>query len=193
MKKTGEAFQPIEVVGLLHLCANRSDWRDIDLGGVGSLFYRATNPKGVATGQTYLATLDDTARRLFVYSPEWRPDFNRELWITPDEAPVHREAERAPAIGKGSSGSGFGVKQPSSPGASLFGKPASASSSKRAAYDSKGVASDPAPVSGNPKQGIYLPKLNKVVPADTRKNPKAVKRDQRKRQKQGAEFTPSGK
>ena len=90
MKKTGEAFHPVEVFGLLYLCANRADWREIGIGDDVAFIYRATDPKGRATGRTYLATLADTGNKLFVYSPEWRPDFDRDLWITPDEAPVHR-------------------------------------------------------------------------------------------------------
>ena len=213
MKKTGETFNPIEVIGLLYLCANHAEWRELEVknyvGVSESVFvYQATNSKGTTTGRTHLATLDETARRLFVYSPEWRPDFNRELWITPDEAPVHRDAEPEAVTGK-QPRRRLSSKQVDMPEVSdaLFGKSAGAADPKRSARSSKGSvrsskgsvrsskgsapsskgkgrAVDPKRVGIDPKQGTYLPKLNKVVPADPAVDPKAVKRNKRKRRQQ---------
>ncbi len=180
MKKTGEAFNPIEVIGLLSLCAHRAEWRELKVGSreVGFI-YRAADPKGKAGDRTYLATLDESACKLFVYSPTWRPDFNRDLWTTPDEAPVHREA------GKGSERGELphysDSKQADIPEAGLLGKPSGA-------FDGKGHG-------GDPKEGIYLPKFDQVIPADPGDDPKAVKKDKRKHRQQSTKPIPpsSGK
>jgi hypothetical protein len=168
MKKTGETFNPIEVSGLLYLCASHAEWRELEAGGgMVGYFYRADQPKGKGAGPTYLATLDETGGRLFVYAPQWRPDFDRELWITPDEAPVHREAERM--LPKGGRPRPSGSKQSTLPDASLFGKSAPASDAKQS--HAKGGSPDPKRSLIDPKQGIYLPKLDRVVPAE---DPKAA-------------------
>ncbi len=190
MKKTGESFNPIEVFGLLYLCANRAQWRELEVdGSTVGFIYRADNPKGKgkSAGRTYLATIDDSASKLFVYSPEWRPDFNRELWITPDEAPVHRELGRAPLPRRSSS------KQSTVPDATLFGKSTrprpQQSNAKQVIPDPKGVTrgKNPPPIRSDAKQGIYLPKLDQVVPSDPKK---MTKRGKRKRNKQQGKVKP---
>jgi hypothetical protein len=187
MKKTGEMFNPVEVFGLLYLCANRAEWREHEVESYNGnsdrlLIYRETDPKGKAAGQTYLATLDDSACRLFVYSPEWRPDFNRELWINPDEAPVHREAEPAPAVGL----------------IGGIGKQARQSTNKATEYPSpiehlsgkSGSVPAPSPIVPDAKQGIYLPKLNQVVPADPGEDPKAAKKSGKRKKRRQQEAKP---
>ncbi len=188
MKKTGETFDPVEVIGLLYLCASRAEWRELEVHGqIAGFIHQPKNSKGLP----YLATLDDSAHRLFVYSPRWRPDFDRELWITPDEAPVHGKTEPAPILGKSSRpSSSKNVDPPGKATDYLFGKgggksapaPVPASKGKQAGSD--------------PKQGIYLPKENKVVPADPGKKPKTKgkgsrKRDKKKRKEQRQTRRPS--
>ena len=202
MKKTGESFNPAEVMGLLYLCADRAEWRAVDVGDGsgavgGALIHRPTSSKGGAAGQTYLAILDADPGKLIVYSPEWRPDFDRELWITPDEAPVHSKTDRLPVIEKG--GAINEVARQADP--QLLGKGGRISSSKggRTSSSKGGVISIPkggwtssskgggtsdskgrpissskgVPVDG--KQGIYLPQEDKVIPTKSGKGQNASK------------------
>ena len=175
MKKTGESFNPVEVFGLLYLCANQAEWGELQAhdSSVGFI-YRQTPKKGKGATRTYLATLTGSADQLVVYSPQWRPDFNRELWVHPDEAPVHRQVPQAWSKGEVLP-SPAGSKGAALPDPRLFGKAGDPPGGKGAAAPSsggsKGRRPDAKRLIPGAKEGIYLPKLDRVVPDHSGKNP----------------------
>ncbi len=157
MKKTGGRLSAVEVAGLLHLCAGGGEWQPVGSGRERYLAYRMEGGKR-GGGRTYLATQDEGHQRLFAYSPEWRPDFDRELWVTPDEAPVHRPARNPSPAGKGAAPpEGRGASAPSD---DLLPK------GRAPAAPSKGeTGSEPPPRADGGKEGVYLPRENRVIPA----------------------------
>ena len=175
MKKTGESFNPVEVFGLLYLCANQAEWGELQAhdSSVGFI-YRQTPKKGKGATRTYLATLTGSADQLVVYSPQWRPDFNRELWVHPDEAPVHRQVPQAWSKGEVLP-SPAGSKGAALPDPRLFGKAGDPPGGKGAAAPSsggsKGRRPDAKRLIPGAKEGIYLPKARPGCPRSLGQKP----------------------